>query len=684
MPRKVSVALLLLAAGAGAATPAPATPPTWVLPARLVLAGLPAAHGIRQVGRFHAGGPFAADPAFQLLTQPGRALDPGRLLVALGDNLGAPPAGGAQDGGTILSIDPSAGGPGHPLALPPLAGLLSAAPGAAVQLWSNRSASFLNRVHNPGSRTADEAAAAGPRYLSINNAFGRPWLANAPFGRNGPGTETVVDPDGAPLANAPSDDAGGVFLGRTTNRTSVPKAVRSGPWASLWNRRDSGQLMAGGIDRGAFGTALLGASPDGSGFAVFAVVTGTGAVAQVHVQDGVDGLAPAGTVALGAGDPGVIGVAFKWSGRPALFVAEAARDRIAVLRLGNDARHFTLEGVDRLSSPWLHQPVDLAAATPEIANPRFASHTTLAGGSDLIVTNRGDGSLLRLRQDGTVVARAFLSLPNGAGIGADRLGALAVSGDGRRLWVVVQRPGTRLSDLLEVSGFDAAGALSSAPGPEVEPSGRPPAGEAEAGSRLFAARVDAAGGLGPLFNADSCAACHPGGTGASTDEAHFARRVAHLDERTGRILPIAGNPSAIAPRRSVRDPGLLDGPSAGLPREADVVSLRMPLALAVAGRIDEIDDATIEAQAVAKGDGIHGRAHRVTAADGRPRVGRYGWKADVATLDEMVGAALGNEMGVTSALAPNPVVAPEDDGRRARAISAYLRSLAAPAHEVTR
>ena len=32
------------------------------------------------------------------------------------------------------------------------------------------------------------------------------------------GSVSVVDPDGAPLANAPSREAGGVFVGRLTNR----------------------------------------------------------------------------------------------------------------------------------------------------------------------------------------------------------------------------------------------------------------------------------------------------------------------------------------------------------------------------------------------------------------------------------------------------------------------------------
>ncbi|HEX7689599.1 MAG TPA: hypothetical protein VF453_17970, partial [Burkholderiaceae bacterium] len=79
--------------------PAADPPPTWTLPVRVVASGLPGAHGVREVGRFHAGGPFATDPAFLLATQPGQVLDPTRVLVAVDGN-----------GGMVLSIDSRARG----------------------------------------------------------------------------------------------------------------------------------------------------------------------------------------------------------------------------------------------------------------------------------------------------------------------------------------------------------------------------------------------------------------------------------------------------------------------------------------------------------------------------------------------------------------------------------------------
>src|SRR5215475_9379799 len=50
---------------------------------------------------------------------------------------------------------------------------------------------------------------SNPLGLSNNNAFGRIWPANAPFGDNGVGSSTILDPTGLPLAGAPNSSIGG-------------------------------------------------------------------------------------------------------------------------------------------------------------------------------------------------------------------------------------------------------------------------------------------------------------------------------------------------------------------------------------------------------------------------------------------------------------------------------------------
>ncbi|WP_287336584.1 di-heme oxidoredictase family protein [Mesorhizobium sp.] len=105
----------------------------------------------------------------------------------------------------------------------------------------------------------------------------------------------------------------------------------------------------------------------------------------------------------------------------------------------------------------------------------------------------------------------------------------------------------------------------------------------------------------------------------------------------------------------------------------------MPLALYGIARIDEIPDSVIEAQAVSKGDGIKGRAHNVVDPQGASRVGRYGWKADIATLEDMVANAFANELGVTSATGPETGMQPiEGDSAQVDAVASYLRALRLP------
>ncbi len=648
--------------------------------------GLPGVAGVRQVGRFHSGGPIPGNPEFLMTTGTGQVLDPERVMVAVAGNFGAPLIDASHAPGSVLSIDPLGGLEGTTLVVPKsfaASGAQSKAAGGAIQLYTAQSPAFQNHRYNARARTAGHAAASGPRYLSNNNAFGRPWIANAPNGLRGVGSVTVVDPDGAPLDNAPNAEAGGVFAGSLTNREWVPKAQPSGWIAKLLNYRASGQLTPGALREGALGTAFLGPSPDGSGFAVFAAVTGDGAVAQIHVQDGVDGLAAPGTVrgsSQAGDDPGVIGIAFKWNPDRVLYIADVSRDRLVLLHLEDDRRHFKLVRTSVIALPALRRPIDLAAAVPEIANPRFASHTTLAGGSDLYVANRGDGSLLRLGQDGRLLAHAEIEVPGLGVLGANRIRAIAVSADAQRLWLTLEgelpgfagHPGA----LVEVSAFDEHGAFSRSPSRSDARSGT---AQADAGEKAFRQEFTPETGLGPLFNATSCAACHPGPGGASTREEHFVHRVARMDPATGRVAPIDHPNSPIARRHSTRELGERDALPALLPRQANVSSLRMPLALHASGQLDEIPDSVIEAQAVSKGDGIKGRAHIVVAADGEQRVGRYGWKAHTATLDEMVAEAFANEIGISSALAPPQRGSPiEDDGSLVRAVAAYLRTLRLP------
>jgi hypothetical protein len=437
-------ALGLLASAAGAIGLAPLTTRAAgasehvefpALDGRVVAAGIPGASAVAPVGTFLPGGPIHDSPALAAFTQPGRVLDPVRVLVAGRSNFGAPRANADQAEGSLLSLDPRGAGT---LLVPPgfaAAGDQASARGGAVQLYAAQSPAWRNGVYNPGAVTAEQTAVSNPLGLSINNAFGRLWPANAPTGLEGPGSSTIDDPDGRPLKGAPNPVTGGAYFDDRTGRQPA-------------------QVIPGALRRGAVGTAFLGRSPDGSGRAVFCVVVADGSIVQEHTARALDGLAPAGAVQplLGRswrrpGDGadnaarGVtprLGAVVNYTPAIVLYVSQPFDDSIRVVHLtaggpaGSEVFVPTALGV--LRSPALDQPVDLAPAAVETENANWSSNTTLEEGSDLYVCNRGANTVVRIGQDGTVVAGRHVRA-GGRSLGEARLNGIATSPDGSRIWV---------------------------------------------------------------------------------------------------------------------------------------------------------------------------------------------------------------------------------------------------------
>jgi hypothetical protein len=386
---------------------------------RLIAVGIPGVASVTAVGTFHEGGPFHDKPAFRLFTQPGAILDADRILVTSTSNFGAPIGHSNEPTGAVLSLDPHGD---KPIEIPrefASSGAQAAAVDGRVMLFTANSPGFMNRIYNPGASTADLPAVSNPTGLSINNAFGRVWVTGEPFGVKGAGMHSVIDPDGRPLNSAPSKTAGGVFSGALTNRAP--------------------QLISGSMMSGALATAFLGKSPDGSGRAVFAGLHADGSIVQVHVEQGVDGLAPAGTIRA-LNDGGEVtrgGMVFNWVPNPILYVADPDSNSIVALSLQSDGKVFRLESSRRITTSQLDVPVDLTPAVAEVASSLFSSNTTLAGNSDIYVANRGNGTIVRLKQDGSVVAVRRVTLPEIGPVGAGRLNGIAISPDAEHLWVTV-------------------------------------------------------------------------------------------------------------------------------------------------------------------------------------------------------------------------------------------------------
>jgi CxxC motif-containing protein (DUF1111 family) len=157
-------------------------------------------------------------------------------------------------------------------------------------------------------------------------------------------------------------------------------------------------------------------------------------------------------------------------------------------------------------------------------------------------------------------------------------------------------------------------------------------------------------GLGPAFNATSCAACHNvpaiGGTSVVVET-----RAVYRDE-SGEFHGFGSAGDTLMHLFSL--PQHRCQPI--IPAEATVIAHRAPIPVFGAGLIEAIPDETLlalEDPFDRNRDGISGRAAIITdVATGERRVGRFGWKAQQATLLAFAGDAYRNEMGITNDLFP--------------------------------
>src|SRR5688572_23696001 len=137
-------------------------------------------------------------------------------------------------------------------------------------------------------------------------------------------------------------------------------------------------------------------------------------------------------------------------------------------------------------------------------------------------------------------------------------------------------------------------------------------------------------GLGPAFNATSCAVCHNvpaiGGGGLILEV-----RAGYRDE-SGAFRTF--DPSGETLMHLFSTP--THGCQPGIPSQATIVARRAPIPLFGAGLVEAIPDETLlalEDPVDRDRDGISGRAAIIRDADTREnRVGRFGWKAQHATL----------------------------------------------------
>jgi CxxC motif-containing protein (DUF1111 family) len=224
-----------------------------------------------------------------------------------------------------------------------------------------------------------------------------------------------------------------------------------------------------------------------------------------------------------------------------------------------------------------------------------------------------------------------------------------------------------------------------------------PAGRSRAfsfGNRIFntkwaqyPASVQSFDGLGPVFNRNSCSGCHvrdgrgrppaPGepmesmlvrlsvkdASGAAVPHPAYGDQfndaailgVKPEGELTIRETEaVAGAYADGTPYHLIRvEPKFSD--LAYGPLDGAMLSPRVAPAVFGLGLLEAVPDSTLQALADpddADGDGISGRVNRLVDHFGKPAIGRFGWKANVATIAEQsAGAALG-DIGLTTSLFP--------------------------------
>ena len=237
-------------------------------------------------------------------------------------------------------------------------------------------------------------------------------------------------------------------------------------------------------------------------------------------------------------------------------------------------------------------------------------------------------------------------------------------------------------------------------------------------------------GLGPTFNAQSCSSCHfqdgraqpptpedptelgllirlsvPGPTGGPEPVPGYGDQ---LQDRANNGVPAEGQISIntieqpgtyddgtpyslLAPTYSIAEPAF--GP---LPEDIQISPRVAPAVIGV-GLLEAVPEADILAAADpddADGDGISGRPNEVAdVVNGGTSLGRFGWKANVPSVEHQNASAFHGDIGITSSLFPDENCppeqsacgaalsggAPELDAAKLQRVTFYTRTLAVPA-----
>jgi len=168
----------------------------------------------------------------------------------------------------------------------------------------------------------------------------------------------------------------------------------------------------------------------------------------------------------------------------------------------------------------------------------------------------------------------------------------------------------------------------------------------------------APGGLGPLYNAQSCRECHQTPvSGAASQVTEL--RVGHLDAHglfQNPEIPINHGAEVIRDRTLVNDRAICPQIQERVPESETIRTTRLATNTLGDGYVEAISDEELlkirREQCRASHGKICGQAVKVLVpeSEGADRIGRFGWKDQHASLLAFAADAYLNEMGITNSL----------------------------------
>ena len=269
--------------------------------------------------------------------------------------------------------------------------------------------------------------------------------------------------------------------------------------------------------------------------------------------------------------------------------------------------------------------------------------------------------------------------PEASAAEAPTAGTLAVPGEGRPTGTFREAP-TAFDN--RTNGFDPQGPAFDT----IDEDTVVPLRSFNDNRFIFEEVEGVADGLGPTFNAQSCRECHQNiVTGGASQVA---------EHRTGRIELLQFVESiggSLIQSRSTH-PDIFER----VPFEDSVGTFRISTNTLGAGFIEAVSNETLLDIRDRQPTAIRGTALEVAVleANNAPRIGRFGWKSQHASLESFAADAYLNEMGITSPTLPDEntslgrfvgfgtpfdtVADPEDDGVDLVAFANFMRSTKAP------